>query len=540
MYAVALLLTSATLGVDFGWEPDNKGGIEYIIQIEPESLELLKQGQPIRMQLPPNLERVQCFRVQFGTGDIPRGVIPASFEQEVNPTRTANLPAGDNTPTGVPILLRSGTENNAISGTNPNPSTPDMTQALAQLPGTPSTSIPKYDPGPSNYSSFNSGPGSSAAQRYGDETGNTGVTPGAIVPATPSAAPRSQFAPLPTATVPVGPIAGNPITQSWTSTNGYSSRQGTTLSPALGGVSTVANNQTGVNPTYGSSYTNPVSSQYTNGTTAGNSTYGRFGTSTSGQNPGVTSAPPLNRTNTQTPAPRFQTPSTPVSKYDYFGNTTPSNAPSNTGYTPGTTGTPQNQTGGQAPGYNPNQYNPQNTGNYNLKSPIVTASTVSPSPVSTQQQPVTPQTVINGLPTNVAPGYQNQYPNPNSYPAQQQPIPPLPGQQYQPQPPIFNTVSQPVNSTPPPVTKNPIYVVATNPVNTPVQGQQNPASLGNNNQPIVNAPPAEEADKPWILVVFFGAISIALNFWLGWMNFDIQTKYRELVQDVRDLKSITD
>ncbi|MGY8768007.1 MAG: hypothetical protein ACKVH8_06165 [Pirellulales bacterium] len=545
MYAVALLLTSATLGVDFGWEPDNKGGVEYIIQIEPESLEMLKAGQPISMQLPPNLERVQCFRVQIGSGAIPR-VVPASYQQEVNPTHTANLPSGDSitgdrASTGVPNLLLSEFNNDSIN--RANSSTPDISQAFAQIPGAPTSSIPNYGTGGSSY--FNRGTTSSAAKRYGDATGNTGVT----VPAGPTG---SQFAPLPTATVPVGPNVGNTITPSWTSSNGYSSQPGLTLSPALSGVNAAVNTQPSVNSAYNPRYMNQVSAQNPNGATTSGQAYGRFSTPTGAQTLGANTAPPLNTTSTQNSSTRFQAPGTPTNRF----STTPTNTTPNTGYVTGTGATNQYQQPGTVPGYNApnaNQYNPQIGGQYNPNTPVVRAGTVSPNPVNPQQQsPVTQQTGVNANPRNAVPNYQNPYlnPNPNGYPAQQQPTQPLPNPQYQQQPPIYNTVSQPVPvaTQPVPVIQHPVrqveYVTAANPVTpavtTPVPDPQTPAAPRTESQSKIQAPPAELTDKPWVLIVFFGAISVALNFWLGWMNFDIQTKYRELVQDVRDLKSITD
>jgi hypothetical protein len=48
----ALILWAAVVGVDVGWQPVSGGGYEYIIQIEPEMLESLREGQEIESDIP--------------------------------------------------------------------------------------------------------------------------------------------------------------------------------------------------------------------------------------------------------------------------------------------------------------------------------------------------------------------------------------------------------------------------------------------------------------------------------------------------------
>ena len=45
--AFAWTVVVAALGVDVGWQPLNSGGMEYIIQIEPDSLDSLLDGRDI-------------------------------------------------------------------------------------------------------------------------------------------------------------------------------------------------------------------------------------------------------------------------------------------------------------------------------------------------------------------------------------------------------------------------------------------------------------------------------------------------------------
>jgi hypothetical protein len=59
------------VGIDYGWQPVADGGFEYIIQIEPETLDSLKKGQDIFSQLPPKLRGIRAYRITVGTGPLP-------------------------------------------------------------------------------------------------------------------------------------------------------------------------------------------------------------------------------------------------------------------------------------------------------------------------------------------------------------------------------------------------------------------------------------------------------------------------------------
>ena len=72
MAATWILAVAVVCGVDYGWQPHEDGGLEYIIQIEPWSLEALHQGSPIVSQIPPELRGVQQFRIQVGRQPLPQ------------------------------------------------------------------------------------------------------------------------------------------------------------------------------------------------------------------------------------------------------------------------------------------------------------------------------------------------------------------------------------------------------------------------------------------------------------------------------------
>jgi hypothetical protein len=76
MHALALLVATASLGIDYGWQPTDDGQLEYIIQIEPSLVKLLAQGQEIVSEIHPDAKNVRRFRIFVGKGDLPRIDLP--------------------------------------------------------------------------------------------------------------------------------------------------------------------------------------------------------------------------------------------------------------------------------------------------------------------------------------------------------------------------------------------------------------------------------------------------------------------------------
>jgi hypothetical protein len=65
MNGIALLLLSATLGVEYDWRTTEDGQIEYVLIVEPDFIPSLAEGSEIRSSVPPELESVQrlCIRI---------------------------------------------------------------------------------------------------------------------------------------------------------------------------------------------------------------------------------------------------------------------------------------------------------------------------------------------------------------------------------------------------------------------------------------------------------------------------------------------
>lgn len=65
-------VAASALGIEVGWQPLDQGGHEYTIQIEPQLLDRLRQGDgDIVSEVPPHLD-VRRYRITTGTGKLAR------------------------------------------------------------------------------------------------------------------------------------------------------------------------------------------------------------------------------------------------------------------------------------------------------------------------------------------------------------------------------------------------------------------------------------------------------------------------------------
>src|SRR5688500_1279911 len=79
MDTAALLLVLAIAGVNFGWQPAESGapGYEYIVQVEPELLDVLQRGDavPIESNIPPEVAPIRKVRIVVGRDELPRSPV---------------------------------------------------------------------------------------------------------------------------------------------------------------------------------------------------------------------------------------------------------------------------------------------------------------------------------------------------------------------------------------------------------------------------------------------------------------------------------
>jgi len=93
---LALALGTALTGIDVGWQPIEEGGLEYIVQIEPETLARLKPGDELATGIRPVLRDVRRYRIVIGKGPLPRIALPEG---------TAPAPSRSSQPQVAPVPL---------------------------------------------------------------------------------------------------------------------------------------------------------------------------------------------------------------------------------------------------------------------------------------------------------------------------------------------------------------------------------------------------------------------------------------------------
>lgn len=101
--APVLLISWALLGIDAGWQSLPDGGVEYIIQIEPDIVEsMTKDKREIVSEIPNFLKNVRSYRIRIGQEKLPHDIPPQDDGQ--------GLPADQR------AAVQASAANSAISG----------------------------------------------------------------------------------------------------------------------------------------------------------------------------------------------------------------------------------------------------------------------------------------------------------------------------------------------------------------------------------------------------------------------------------------
>ena len=91
MNALLISIAVATLGIDYGWQRLPEGGMQYIIQLNPQALEALRAGQPIESDIPAGAGEVRSYRIIVGRGALPHDLPPPHLA--IPETTAAQRPA---------------------------------------------------------------------------------------------------------------------------------------------------------------------------------------------------------------------------------------------------------------------------------------------------------------------------------------------------------------------------------------------------------------------------------------------------------------
>ena len=68
MYGCLICFAAAAMGIDVGWQRLPEGGMQYIIQLDPQTLDALRDGQPIQSDIPSDAGEIRSYRIVMGAG----------------------------------------------------------------------------------------------------------------------------------------------------------------------------------------------------------------------------------------------------------------------------------------------------------------------------------------------------------------------------------------------------------------------------------------------------------------------------------------
>jgi hypothetical protein len=76
MHTFLLCVAAAVVGVEAGWQRLPAGGMQYIIQLDPQTLEILRAGEAIESDIPPSAGEIRSYRLIVGKKPLPRETPP--------------------------------------------------------------------------------------------------------------------------------------------------------------------------------------------------------------------------------------------------------------------------------------------------------------------------------------------------------------------------------------------------------------------------------------------------------------------------------
>jgi hypothetical protein len=80
-----LCVATTLLGIEVGWQRLPEGGMQYIIQLDPQTLDALRAGETIESDIPPAAGEIRSYRLIVGKKSLPR-------ETPLLPPATPKLP----------------------------------------------------------------------------------------------------------------------------------------------------------------------------------------------------------------------------------------------------------------------------------------------------------------------------------------------------------------------------------------------------------------------------------------------------------------
>jgi len=177
MNALALALLASVVGVDYGWQINRAGELEYIVQIEPQLVAALRDGETLESEIPPNMRNIRRIIVRVGSGALPHDALPA--EHHATPAAATSPPLG-----------HTGAQNSAQPATLHQPATawtPATAPRVVAQASPPKVEAPPLSSGFANRHEYNTSQpltaSETAAGQIGSALGGGAFQPAGTAPA---------------------------------------------------------------------------------------------------------------------------------------------------------------------------------------------------------------------------------------------------------------------------------------------------------------------------------------------------------------------
>ncbi len=256
MGGVSVLLMVAAIGITYGWHPDDKGGVEYVIQIEPDQLDALDRIGEISSVIDPAVRgHVSRVIIKVGTDPVPK-ITPPNLAKRGANSSSDGMVVADHAPIPIPEM-----ENSPHAIPIPSP-------GQSGIPAGRTTAVMKPDTGDAQSGPGFTFPSLPSSLRDSAASGqNRDAAIRAVVPPPGTRSPSRTQAPQFTGGDPSGQMAqarpGGPSTNptnsrdnSWrnfATTNEFVGPRsgGPSTDPISGSGASIVGKSSGVNPGFG-------------------------------------------------------------------------------------------------------------------------------------------------------------------------------------------------------------------------------------------------------------------------------------------------
>ncbi len=137
------MLTAAVLGIDVSWQPLNEGGVEYIIQIEPDQVDRMVKFDDLVSEVPKGLD-VRRYRITIGSETLPKPTASAksvlkesAVGKTKNPTREVIAEGAIPAPAAGTAAAAEGQEKTVASSDVADPKPAKLPESSPALPSEP-------------------------------------------------------------------------------------------------------------------------------------------------------------------------------------------------------------------------------------------------------------------------------------------------------------------------------------------------------------------------------------------------------------------